>query len=104
MTSRWPISASSCYLDDGDGQFDATQDLLVETAVTNDDGLYRFQAVRPGLHFVAELPDERFVQTAGGDQFPEVPHYSVTMISYGEFLGLRFCQLQGAATGRQEGD
>jgi protocatechuate 3,4-dioxygenase beta subunit len=78
------------YRDNGDQQFDAQTDPLIEEVATDADGRYQFQAVLPGRHFVVEVRDERYQQTAGGDNFPEVPYYTVDVTSGADIADRNF--------------
>ena len=54
------------FLDDGDNQFDALFDALVDTTTSDAAGDYDFAAVRLGDYFVRQIVPDGFVQTVGG--------------------------------------
>ncbi len=74
---RHPGQRIELFLDDGDGEFNRDLDELVRFTLTNLQGDYAFIRIPPGLYFVAELIAENYVQTDGGDNFPDQPFYAI---------------------------
>ena len=94
---RHPGNIIQLWRDNGDGMFDATVDELQRIDITNLQGQFEFIRVTPGIYFVVDVVMDKYVQTDGGDDFPDRPYYTIEVENEVNHLDLNFANAKTAS-------